>query len=291
MVKSLFDHLDLTQLVRMKFVNLLALGTVTLYFFGSCTGQMRPEAHEALTIACSSTDWIIIASSPAISVAYPENIFDIDASAGHLSAIVECSEQVVKTIQISCISDNAEEYRNNFSVRILQDIIRIFNTDMMSEDDIEALWNVNSSYATKFSISLVNDKVWYLYKFNFPMMLDKNMGLIFFSKEEVSGRELEIIKNKVAHERQSDAMDVCEPFYARGPGIGKCDAKNLKNGSVVGNRLKHDLMGLLIAGTISMIFLLILGSFVVNAIMKKNSDYIEENVETNIRFDCYEGSN
>lgn len=292
----------------MKFLKLVALWVVLFISVFCLTPEELTKQYEkqlksekqARIVACSSPSWLIIASSSSLNGEfYPnKNIFDIDASVSHLSAVIDCSEEKLKGIQIICTSDNNERYSSNFVVRTDDKHVhemQITNIDLLSEYDIvDRLFEKNS---TRAYIGYDSDEVWYLLSwYLLPLSGKRNVGMIIFGKTLVNEIEFKNIRNKMF--KQIECFYVSErdfgEFLARSPGDGKCDANSLTKGSKIAGKEQEDYKKFFLITsltTIFIIFVLILGGFVLRVIVQAKDENGVEKVDTNTRFDCYTASN
>lgn len=250
------------------------------------------QAHAA---ACCSPNWLIIASSSSLNSKTNPNkdIFAVDASLSHFSAVIECAEEKLKTIKINCTSENNEQYFYNFAVRTYYYHMQILNTDSLSDTDMDMLWQMDewrNPNAISADIGYVSDEIWYLLSWNPP---SNETGLIIvFSKTLLNETGLEIFRSDMLKQFEYfyPSERHLEPFNGRRNGDGRCVATRSTRGGSRITRNQQDQEGsmkLILITSFAIIFLLVLGGFVIRAIVQNKGENVVEKVKTNTRFDCY----
>lgn len=245
--------------------------------------KIRTEIHLALIqrgndVACSQHHWLIVASASSFKLVdfigtFPKNVYDINASASHLSAMIDCSEGKVKRIHIQCTSD--ERYIFNYT------LLHTIGGYISEEKDSKI----------QMIMGYLNDEQWYIFAaFASNVVATRyEAGLIIFGKNLLEKTDAEIIKNKVFKDQANFNLteESFGPFYVRKPGEGKCDATGLRKGAKVASDEESETLMFVLMMSFVGIFLLLLGGFVLRAVMQGKP----EPEARAVRFECYTSSN
>lgn len=226
------------------------------------------EIQEAYNTACSSTNWDIIASIPiGISDPYPNRMYDLDATASQLSAIVNCSDDKLSEIQIFCYSDK-KDYRQTFIVSPslnpypIHFGVRNIAINRTGSDDTGL-------------IGSFGDKVWYLH--DHPK---KKLEAVVFSKESLEDTVLERILKNISHPIKDPYVSTIKQFNTRMAGSGKCDELDLMYGTKKAREMKKELIKVTAAKIFGGVFAVLFGCFIIYLIVlvkrdKKNKVGVE----------------